>query len=223
MWLLILKGNRNRKAWAVLIPLVALNAIAYLAIKIPPLVDYGSTAIDLFLLAQQLTLGACALWLLSPWLAKEGAFLRFVYAVLILAGLAEIGILCFNGVQSTTTVFAIIAAVLSLSIVGALALARIACRKHFGPWRYFFGTAASLAVVISALFSVYVCVALLAMDSAYAPPFLELVSALFYFTGVSTGLVLAGLAPFLLLTFNSPFYRERFHSSLGIPAENKPL
>ena len=148
--LILVKENRNRLAWTILIPFLLLSEILWpwmvhlLSLSSPGMEHYG-TSLQWFFVAWT------ALWLASPWLVKVRPLGNLVVAVMFVLFAALIGVAAQFGVyqhlypNSELLDYAIGV----FALLSAFALAGRCCRKRYSPGRFLAWMAVWLVVVVA--------------------------------------------------------------------------
>jgi hypothetical protein len=219
--LVLVKGNRNWRAWTILIPFYLLGEIVWPWVqRLEPFLSPGSGQYGLPF--QWLAVAWTALWLLGPWLAKCRPPLAFVLALVLGAtiGLANhFGLKEQRHLSQPLTTYA----VWFFALLSAFTLSGVSCRRSYRPGRFLawlvpwlvVGVAMGLACEHFWL-SWYVPSRWRPLPISYLMPQLALMS----WCGTAALYVLN--LPFMYLAFRCPPYRDRFRKILRLAASAPP-
>jgi hypothetical protein len=219
--LVLVKANRNWRAWTILIPFYLLGEIVWPWVeRLFSFLSPGSGQYGLPF--QWLVVAWTALWLLGPWLAKCRPPLAFVLALVLGAaiGLAN-GFVLYEQrhLGRPLTIYA----VWLFALLLAFALSGLSCRKTYGAGRFlawlvpWLVVGVAIGLVCEHLWlSLYVPGRLRPLAISYLMPQLALMSL----CGAAT-LYLSNL-PFMYLAFRCPPYRDRFRKILRSAAFAPP-
>lgn len=201
--LLLVKENRQGRAWWIWAPVVAIFVVQSWLGSISPLREL----LDAFgPIMQNIAFGTAAVWLLAPLLYRNKRFLAFIATLLVW--------ILFSGIPFAATAYersgtetlpaGLFLALTVLIIAVGFNLAGQLCRRRYGAVRL----------------SVFACVAVVAAWLVIAVPFYVMLSRMSGGGSVPAGEFFGGvlaialvsflmLLPFLLLSFAEALYRER--------------
>ncbi len=216
--LLLLKPNRCARAWLIWLPLVWGLGVQWF---------FGATAgllpqevMNLFgQMIGALMIGLAAVWLLAPVLGRRHGFLGFLGTLLASAGFTALAFACTQdwegaGGEAAVTGTTLVIAVVVIAV--ALSLAGWRCRKRYSRLRFSLWLVAALVaiwVVVAGVFFV-----LTRIGSPGQPRIYEVLVPVL----IMTGLCLAALLPFLVLSFASTFYHDRLKNLLRLGGAVRP-
>jgi hypothetical protein len=216
--LLLLRPNRTKQAWWVLLPLACVAAadagtqswLAFLPSQARDLLCEGTEA---------LAFGMAALWLLARQANGRGRLTSFLLMLLLvgaataatyfvrldwgsLSAGAELGVLLIAGIFVTTL---------------ALSMAGWSSRRSFHPLRLALWLVGWLAVIWTAVTTPFL--ALFVFFSGGWAPWSQLLLVAWFGVGVS----LAAVLPFLILASCNSLFRERLKQLLHLHAPTPPV
>lgn len=203
--LLLLKRNRSLQALWVAVPLVL--SLTFLSL-LWAILGIGSDAPEgVFETFSAVPIGLAAVWLLPPYLKGRGRFIGFlvVLAYMESFSLFACAIGRLRGGDSGTWEMLIGTAVVGLLLSVAINLAGWSCRARFG-WRRL--CLWLMLWLMTAWLAVFTVMSLLAGPG----PLPEMATALMIISVATFGVLL----PFLLLSFNNAFYRQRLKELLRL-------
>ncbi len=216
--LVLVRANRNWRAWTILIPFVVLGEVVSRWIE--PLfatlfVGFGNYGLAF----QWLVISWTALWLVAPWLAKCRPPAAFALALILATaiGLGEyFGIYQNRGFGQPLTGY--LAWVLAL--VTAVGLTAISCRKSYSPGRFLLWlvpwlTAAAMGCVIGE----HIVVSSWISGAGRGPGLLESMPELILLSLCIAAILYLLNLPYMCLAFYVGPYRERFQNVLHLPAD----
>jgi hypothetical protein len=212
--LLALKPNRCAAAWSIWLPLGCLIALTLAPAEILP----QGAAIFLDAIAA-LAAGLGAIWLLSSYLLRPQRFLTFLCVLCALAAFSVLAFVSQQGWSFTTDTLpgGILLAVGVPISAAALSLCGVICRGRYRPRGLYAWLLLLLAVLWLVVTAPFFVIALLSSGgrNEWSQYFaLVLGVAVFHFMT---------LAPFLILSSASPFFRERLKALLNVKPEAPPL
>lgn len=217
--LVVVKGNRNPRAWLIFIPLVIVNLCWSIFTRF---LGTGSISTAMFsVMFHSLAVGIAALWLLGHKIGNRNRFVTFLLALAImavaaLAGVISYGMTDFSGQAPAILMFL---AVLAFTMLLAFVLTGWRCRNRYGNLRFMLWLA--LWCVVTCVASMFVFI--LIMFAAGGVPisiFALLLS--FLAAGLIFGLcAYVILLPYMILAFRSSFFRQRFYGCFRLPAMAK--
>ncbi len=206
------KANRHPRMLLILIPLVIVN-LPLLALKMVS--GPSSVAPEYDTVFHSITVGLAVLWLLMHKFSRLGGFVWFVMSYGLLLAVSCLGILSYSTEASQEAIILLtVSAILSMMVLGPLAVARRLCRGMYHPLRFM----QRLAVwtVVCALLTMYAYVIVMTLSSAKSVPDI-MTMVMLSFAGLILGLCLYALhVPFMILGFKSSFFRERFKTYLRL-------
>ena len=214
------RENRNRQAWLILIPLFLVIVLWQWPIILFRI--RASIAGYTGLVLTSVAMGWTIVWLLGPWLGRGSRPASFIgaWGVMLAVGawryFGDYGLdldSLAGDIRSDEFVLLVAYVGVTLSLLLAMKISRLCCRKRYRPgplmaWLYLWMVVAC-AVWLS-LFLVFVLVAI-----KPGPLLSNLVSVAITAGFFGTMLYLVNL-PFMILALKSPFYRERFQSTFGL-------
>lgn len=222
--LLLVRENRNRQAWLILIPFLLLSEILWpwterILAMLSQRVDRDGLPLLWLIVVWT------AVWLTSPWLIRRRPAIAFVLvlASAVIVGIGtefglhqymyvnELQIFYFVGLYVSQTTYLI--GILALLL--AFTLSAFCCRRTYRPRRFLVWLALWLLVAVA----VGVTCEVVWMASKYGrfdilPSRLPQIGLATLRT--ATALYLLNL-PFVILAFRCPMYRDRFHKLLRLP------
>jgi hypothetical protein len=215
--LVLVKENRNRSAWLILIPFLLLGEVAWpCAVRLfslPSSVEeqYG-LPLQLFLVAWS------AIWLLSPWLARRRPVTAFLLVV-VFAAMVGIGgqFGVFHRLYFAFELSMYLTAALALP--AAFVISRWSCRKHFRPKRFIAWLVPWLILGVIAGETSWILNLLGRSPQGWWVPAFALLLRVWIFAICMAGILYLLNLPFMYLAFHCPLYRDRFHKLLRLPLE----
>lgn len=220
--LLMMKSNRNRRAWAVLIP-VAVLAVPFYTLQLVP--GLGVYLVDGFMF---ITLGLAVVWLLSHRLRALGRARAFFNscALFVLVG---IGATMLGDGLSFSRGFAdsLVSNLLTYLAVGAavflaILFAAFVCRKHYDRTRFavsFLGALVVMSVLVVMALMMFVFLSMLASGQLDVEMLLAFLGAAPVGMAASAGILLVLTTPFLVLTMRNGLYEGRLRACCRFPED----
>jgi len=202
--LLFIPENRNLQARLILVPLIVLFLALRLFLNALP-VDSGGEDV-FFQIAWAYGVGLASVALFSGRLLGKSGSLRMSGAVLLLC--VVIGLSCTDSRDLMSHVMLI--TILAIITLFTLLFARSLCKRGFRI-RRFFGCFVLGTLIFGAMFAL-MWMMLMSVLMGDFPPVLLLLT----FMLIMSGMHLALLTPFLLLMFNSIFWRTRSFGMLSL-------
>jgi hypothetical protein len=215
--LVLIKENRSRQAWLILIPSLLLSAVLWPWIQRQ--FSLPSDVAQLFGFPFQWLVAAwTAVWLLSPWLARRRPVVAFASAVGLFA---MVGIVAQFGVLRNRGQSLRIYGIAVFALLLASVLSSYSCRKSYRPARFLAWLLPWLIIgVMAGLIYEFIW-----LDGllASAPSIPELVVRIIFTVPLCAGVLLYLLnLPFMILAFRCPTYRDRLHKLLRLPEPPPP-
>jgi hypothetical protein len=218
--LVMIKANRNRRAWLILIPLVAVSLLWTIFKKVAPLPSsYLSTSDPLFV---SLVIGISVLLLLGHKIGNRNRFVTFLLAWVLMTVVGIAGVISYSGLSFSQQAVGsvIVFAMTALAMLLAFVFAGRCCRKRYSNLRFMLWLAVWDVVVCEMIFLGYLAIAMVIMSMiGDMPDGLRLSSVLLQLavTGLVVGICLyVILLPFMILAQRSGFFRERFYACLRL-------
>ncbi len=219
--LVVVKENRHRSAWLILIPFLLLSEVLWpWTVRLLALSSGAERRFGLPL--QWLLVAWTALWLWSPWLARRRPVLAvlFVAALVSMVGVAgQLGVferVYFRGELSTYLVAA-------SALPAAFVLTRWSCRKSYGPRRFLAWLGLWLVVGVLAGWGIDTVSVFASLPAErLVPALLSMLPSLGVVSLCFAGVLYLVNLPFMYLALHCPVYRERFHKVLRLPACAEP-
>jgi hypothetical protein len=228
LWLI--KENRSRQAWLILIPFLLLSEILrpWTESILRTLSSRAEQTYGLPL--QWLVVVWTAVWLTSPWLARRRPAVAFVGVLMCAAIVGIVAEFClhqtmyvnelqvpyFVGLHVSQAIYWIGISALSLAFV----LSSLCCRKRYGPTRFLVWLALWLSIGVAVgMIGEVVWMAWKNGRLASLPyrlPRVALVSV------CMAGLLYVLNLPFMILAFRCPMYGDRFRKLLRLPERVQP-
>jgi hypothetical protein len=214
----LVKTNRNPRAWLILVPLLTLSLLWFSLKKVLPV---SSSAMAIFGQAlASLTVGVAVLWLLAHKLSNRNRLITLFLALVIMIVVGLLGAISYGaGEYSQETAGILIFLTLSVfTMLFAFVLTGWQCRKRYSGSRFVLWLAVWTVTVSIVVVLVYVGIALAILSIAGHIPS-NLFSVLIQIP--IGGLILGGALyainlPFMILALRSPFFRERFYACLRL-------
>jgi hypothetical protein len=207
--LFLLRRNRCCAAWWVWLPAL-ISAVAGMTITSLTTGDEPT----LTQAAGAFVVGLSAMWLLMAHLGSRYRLVAFLKALVVLAGFSLLGylppLLAGNsGWVDFRRYMALLLALGSLAVSLALTFSGRCVRRRFGRVRFLCWLAVWMVLAWTAVTTPFVIIEALKREIDWGGTVVALL--------VISGLILAMLLPFVLLSFFQPFYRARFSGWLNLP------
>ena len=159
--------------------------------------------------------GLAALWLLAHKIKNKNHFVTFLFAFIVAAGFAVIGLISNSGwaFDMQGILFLLIQIIMIVAILLGFTLARHGCRKRYSGIKFMIFLALwTLVICIMGMFAFYFI--LLGIQGISIEFEVILVASI-------VGLVVGSICylinlPFMILGFTSLFFRERFYACLRL-------
>jgi hypothetical protein len=221
--LLLVKENRRRQAWAILIPLVAIVLIYGM---LAGTASRASAVEMVRCLVVTLVTAWAVVWLLAHRLSTRSWILTCLLAFLVMLATGLLSYVCNFGLSDyeNLTGLGVYFSVAALALVLPMAISGRCCRRVYAPGRFMAWLLLWMALVLClGMVVVLGGVALFFEQRSWAGMMHLLVAVPFVaLMGGIWGIAFYVLnLPFMLLAFRSSFYRERFCHVLGLA--NAPL
>jgi hypothetical protein len=215
--LLMLRSNREAKAWWIWAPLVCVFAVKF-AVQ-ATLASLPSEFLDAFCqVTQAMAFGLAAIWLCSTHLESK---VRFLTSLKMFMALGGFGLLAYvtgqdwseaGGQQYAALLYL---GIFALALVTALSLAGFSCRRHFQSARLLIWLIVWLAAAFAVVILPFMLFVLFAGGGDVLVAFGGAVL-------VSTLVAFAVLLPFLILSFANVLFRERLCRLLRMELQPSP-
>ncbi len=210
MWALIFallvapKSNRAKQAWFILIPLLLLVGVWQLPAMSIFMNPSGAEGFG-FLVGSG-AFGWSVILLIRHWLGNINRFFTFFLFVGVMLAAFALSYLCqFNDAENAGAM-SILYAAFTTVVVLAMSISGFMCRKKYAPWRFLIWLLIWMGVLSTVLMLAYV-ILLTTLEKAFSG---EDLIILIPVAAILGSMLYALNLPFLILAFNSPFYRERF-------------
>lgn len=201
--LVVVKPNRDPRAWWIAAPLVGLSWATSLLPTLWPAVP--ANVMELFQdLAGVLVFGLGAVWLFSAYFKSQSRFLNVLGVLVVLVSFSSLLFLLTQDWSEGDVEMVqggIFLGVGALVISAAVVLAGLLCRRRYRP----LVLCAWLAALLLGIWFLVMAPFFLATTAGRGVPATELLVPVLAVAGVC----FAALLPFLLLSFANAFYRER--------------
>lgn len=206
--LVLVKDNRRRTAWAILIPLLAILVAFRMFATLVAMPPDPAETIGSFV-ATLITAWAMV-WLLEPWLSGRRPRVFFFSALAVMLGTGLLSYAGHYGLarSDSTPPLLICYTTAAVGLLLSMTLSSRCCRKVYSPGRFM--TWLLLWAVLLVIVGLVVFAAYMSAGERFVG---ELISSLpsVLLAGGIAGFVLYLLnLPFMLLAFRSDFYRQRF-------------
>lgn len=207
--LLFARQNRNRQAWLVLIPVAVSGAVFYLPFRVfSSFGDGGGSPVNI---SSQL-FGLATLWLLGDWLSR---FAR-LKALLVAAVIMVIFTVSEALLQGSGASLLHVSALIAIGPILALVLAAYWCRRRFSRARYIGMLACACVAVMLSVIVTSIALFLVNTGGFAMRMLLSVLIGVPMIAGVTSIFLFVFLLPFVLLSFYSSLYRQRFMSLLRL-------
>jgi hypothetical protein len=212
--LVVPKANRDRRAWLILGPLllvILLWPMSATLLSLPPSVAEGFG----FVVVTG-ALAWSAVWLLGDWLARRQRFVAFLAALGVILALGALSYGCQFGFEPGEDLVLLAAYGCSgLFLLLAMLRSRGSGRGEYRPGAFLGRLLAALGLLPVVAILVWIGAMAIASDAPRDASLLspDAIRAVIMIAAVALGwaiLIYLFNLPFMLLAFNSPFYRERF-------------
>jgi hypothetical protein len=205
-FLVVPKENRNRQTWLILIPIGVLLGILYLPV-ISRLMDPLTAERVGFLLGTGV-LAWSVVWLIGHWLGGGSRRRTFCLILVVMFAIGLLSCLCqFEDAEDLAPLL-IIYGLCIFDLLLAMMIAGYVCRKKYTPQR-FLGLSllwtCAVAMGLAASFGILMIVITSALQTTAIKTAIVFIPLSLFLGGI---IYLINL-PFLILAFNSHFYRKR--------------
>jgi hypothetical protein len=217
LWLLTVvllvapKANRHRQAWLIFLPLVLLAIVWRMPVRLLMLSE--DTAESFGMVVMSCAMAWAAVWLLGPQLVERHGTGRFIVTLALMLVIETVSCLSHVGFDNPQDLLSISMAngFCSTALLLGMTMSSRSCRDGFRRGRFMgwlFGWTALAAMAVMSLFFVAM-VLLVERDLAFLG--IQLLAMVVFSLFFASVVYLFNL-PFILLAFNCPFYRARFHA-----------
>jgi hypothetical protein len=216
LWLLIAllivesKENRHRQAWLIFVPVAVVALVARMPTRLLGGPDDVAECLSIAVMSG--AVAWAAVWLAGHRLAGRHGFIRFIAAIALMLAVGGLSIVSQLGLDNTNDllILSIWHGVASAVLLLGMMRSGRSCRDEFRPGKFMRRLFSTMAVV--ALLPAVVTASIWAMIGDFDS--LALVNLV---QMSAMGIVAAGTLyllnlPFMLLAFNCPFYKARFHA-----------
>jgi hypothetical protein len=211
--IVLVKDNRNWRALLILIPLLIVNLLWSMFLKMMPIASSGLPIFNQVFTS--LTIGLAILWLLAHKLGNRNRFVTFLLALVTMTVIGIVGAGSYSGLEFTgnTLGAVVVLTVLVLTMLLAIVLSGWRCRKRYSHLRFMLWLAVWSVAVCLVIMSVYTGIAMFALSAANFPmPRYYYLIVIFGPSLVMGAFLYAVLFPYMILAMRSAFFRERFFS-----------
>ena len=217
----LLKDNRNIRILLILIPILILNLLWSIFLKILQIT--GEPAGIFSVIFNSFVTGTALLWLLGHKIGNRNRFAVFLLALAVMIVTGTV-IFCFttgSGFSASLLVFAIIYPVMTLSMLLSFALAGVGCRKSYNNVKFILLLSLwAMAVSFSGIFLSY------ALTITFVEDSVSIADVLFQIIimGLATGVLLCiFLLPFMILAARSKFFGRRLFAYLQLKSMKQKI
>ncbi len=220
--LVLVKANRNRRAWLILIPVLAVN-LFWIVFKMVLGFASSQTAM-LEQMFVSLTVGISLLWLLGHKIGNRNRFVTFLLALVIMTLVNVDGSLSYLGfaILQNSPVDAIFLTILMQVMLPGLVLTGWKCRKRYSGVRFMLWLAVWNIGASIALLLVYFGVAMIFMSISGQLASMWMLLQVFVAGLVLGGFLYAVMFGYMILALRSGFFRERFYGCMGLKSMGIP-
>jgi hypothetical protein len=213
--LLLVKANRNRRAWLILIPLLIVNLLFLIFKQILPFSAADAERFNMFF--DSLTIGVSLLWLLGHKIGGRSGFTTFLLALVIMAGVCVVGTASYGMTEFSPQTWSILTlfAVSVFSMLLGFVLSGWRCQKRFSRLRFMWCLAVWVVAVCMAGMLVLYAIMMISVSNFSLS--LAKLAIVVFTTGMGLGLFLyVMLFPYVILALRSSFFGERFYACLRL-------
>jgi len=203
-FLVVPKENRNRQAWLILIPIGLLLGIMYMPATSALMSPLTAEMVGFLIVSGVLAWGV--VWLMGHWLGGGSRRRTFCLILVVMFAIGLLSCLCqFEDAEDMAPLL-IVYGLCIFDLLLAMMIAGYFCRKKYTPQR-FLGLSllwtCMVAMGLAASFGILMIVTTFALQTAIIATVLIPLSLLL------GGIIYLINLPFLVLAFNSHFYRRR--------------
>ena len=222
--LVLVKANRNPRAWLILLPLGAVFTLWGIIRSILP-VPSELTAIFNQLLAT-LAIGFSGLLLLGHKIGNRNRFVTFVLALVFMVLLSITGSMSLSGTFSQkVTTYTIMSSATVVPVLLAFVFAALCCRKKFSYPRLTIWLGVWTTAGYEIFILVYSIIGMITLGDSIPINKAQLLLGLLVGGLVTGGILFAILLPFMILAAKSGFFHDRLFACLRLKSMediNKP-
>lgn len=214
--IVLVKGNYHPHILLIFVPLLIVNlcwsifkkAIGFRSVENIQMFD---------MVFNSLVLGISILWLLGHKLGNRNRFVTFLLALAIMAAVGLVGVISYGGtgISLQTMAIIILLAALMLTILLSFVLAAWCCRGRYGGVRFILWL--GLFNVVVAVVNILVFYSIFFIISRPSIPIFTVLLQVSIAGLVLGGCLYAIIFSYMILTFRSSFFRQRFYSCLRLP------
>lgn len=225
--LLVVRSNRHREAWRVLVPLLIIHVILLMLRR----ALFGGSSPDSVFgpTVSSLALMLAMLWLVAHKVASHGGVETFFRAAVLMVAIAVLGTLCDHGFGfwEGSVVGLVVSGLAALILLAGLTAARFSCRRRYDDRRFLLWLLLWVVVATAAALLLCTCLSWMLFGGfAYMSEMilqLLLACAMCLIAGVVGGIVLyLILLGYLLIAFRMSFYRARFDACFQLESTPWP-
>ena len=212
---MLLKENRTRRAWTILIPAIAVLLTWHLLKGL--LSGISGPGGELSRVITILVTLLSALWLLGDRIAKRRPAASFFLALAIVAVLLLLAVTCqcsLNFGQLEMICF-ITCGCMMLSFLSGIILTRYRCRNRYSTRRFLLWLLLWMEVTMLVVVSVYVAIIMVSVQ-VFREHMFEMIAQLFIVATIGAVMLYLAVLPFILLSFWSPLYGQRLRACLRL-------
>jgi hypothetical protein len=212
--LVLIKANRNRRAWLILIPLLIVNLLWSM---LRQLLHVPSAQGEMFgMMVNSLAVGVAVLWLVGDKIGNRSRLVTFLLALVIMAGVGVGGGVSYGMAdfsEQTLSVLMLLGVLVFSTLLGFV-LSGWRCRKRYSGvvftlWLAIWVTAAAMASMLVLFTSAFI------IQGVSISTFKVLMVACM--VGLICGLCAYIInLPYMILGLRSAFFRERFYACLRL-------
>ena len=215
--ILFVKANRNRHVLLIFIPVFLVHFLNQGLFKLLNAPSAAASQMDIVITSY--AAGIAALWLLAQKFKSRNNFITFLFAFIVSAGFALIGLISNSGLNFGIqgVLFFLVQIIMIFAVLLALILARRGCRKRYNGIKFMLFLALwTLIICIAGMFAFYFI--LLGIQEISIASFQIVLAA--SIAGLVVGLICYFInLPFMILGFVSPFFHYRFYTCLNLESK----
>jgi hypothetical protein len=208
----LFKSNRNLRVLLILLPVLAVNLIWSVAKTVLPFPSGVVVVLDQVFAT--FVAGITLLWLLADKIGNRNRFATFLFALLVMAFLAGIGIVSFgaSGSSQETLVATVFLGILTAVLLLGFVLAAWCCRKRWGGvrlnlWLLLWSIGVSIAGFL-------VFLGILATFQTVPMP--EALFQVLIMGAITGAICYVVLLPYMILAWRSDFWWARLYALLHL-------